>query len=278
MNLLTQFGVSEWARGLRPVNCSAESCNRWLTERQLNVSRVGVSFGQSWYCSYRCASSAMEAALQNWLTPRTRRREAPARPPFGLALVRRGLLSDAQYKVVAEVQRASGEEFGDVAVSLGYVTETEVTESRALHWACPAFAYSPGMSGSSVHIPSVLRERYSMVSMHHVISGNRLFVGFQYGVEYAALFALEQIIGCTTQPCLISRGDFARLHGELLTDRSVEERFVDGCATAAAILRQICQAGRSMDAESVGITRCGEMLWCRLSGQARKTDLLFALG
>ncbi len=277
MNLLSQLGVADWARGFKPVNCAAEPCRRWLTERQLQVSRVGVTFDQSWYCSYSCALSRIEGRLQMLLTPRSLRRVMQTRPSFSLTLVRRGQLTDQQYKDTIEYVRATDYEFGEAAVRLGFVTASDVTESRAVHWACPLFAYSPGLNYSTVHIPSPLRLRHSMVPLHHLPNSNRLFVGFQYGVEYATLFAIEQITGCTTQPCLIAPHAFAKVHSELTDCRAVEERYVEGVGSVREVTQLICQAGRAMDAESVAIARCDKMLWSRLTGRIKTTDLLFML-
>ncbi len=278
MNLFTQFGVSDWARGFKPVSCSGEPCRRWLTERQLHVRRVGVSVDNAWYCSYRCALQRVETQLRALLLPRAQRRVMPTRPSLGLTLVRRGLLSDEQYRTTVEIQRSTNEEFGELAVRLGYAAEVAVTESRALHWSCPVFSCMPGMARARVHIPPFLRRHHSMVPLHHLSNGNRLFVGFQYDVEYAALFALEQIVGCSTQPCLISPQDFARLHGESSSDSLSEQRCVEGVSSAEEMAHILCASGRAMDAESVAITRCGDVLWCRLAGGTKKTDMLFMLG
>lgn len=286
MNLLTQLGVSDWARGFKPVTCSAEPCRRWLTERQLHVRRVGVTVGEAWYCSYACALQRVEMLLQDLLLPRAQRRAMPTRPSLGMTLVRRGLLSDEQYKTAVQMQQSgneesgerSGEEFGELVVRLGYMTEEKVTESRALHWSCPVFSCVPGLAGPRVHVPPFLRRLHSMVPLHLSPSGNRLFVGFQYGVEYAPLFALEQVVGCSTQPCLISPQDFARLNGESAGDASVEQRCVKGLKSAEEMAQALCGSARAMHAERLTMTRCGDVLWCRMAVGVKMADLLFQLG
>ncbi len=275
MRLLEQFGASEWVRGFRPVNCGNETCSRWLTERQLSVRRVGVSMGATWWCSFRCVRTSLESQLSRLFSPRHHRTQAAARTSFGLTLLRQGLLTDSQYRTTLDVQRSAGEEIGELVVRLGFMSEQAVTECRALHWACPIFPSAPSACGEMIRIPFRLRRDYSMVPLYHLASGNKLFVGFQYSVEYAPLFAIEQISGCKTQPCFISPSEF--LAADCLAEQVIanaEQSFED-LNTVAEMTQIICEIGRATDAERIAIARCGDRLWCRLNQGAKTTDILF---
>ncbi|QMV17512.1 hypothetical protein GOB94_01405 [Granulicella sp. 5B5] len=275
MKLLAQIGATDWARGFKPRSCAGASCGRWLTERQLRVSHVGVTMEGVWYCSYRCILLDVEKALGKLVSPARRLDRGDTRTSIGMLLLRRNLLSEAQYKAAAVVHRETGQEMGDVLVELGFLGEGTIAEARAAQWACPVMSWEPMLYNASVRLPDHLIQRYAMAPVHLLSSSNRLFLGFKHGVEYIPLFAVEQITGYKVQPCILSSSDFSASLESRSIDLSYEERTFGDIENVRDMAGLLCEAGIEVDAAMIALVRCGSYIWGRLSGGSTMLDLLF---
>jgi hypothetical protein len=276
MNLLEKMGTSAWAQGFKPVSCSDVSCGRWLTHRQLSVSCVGVTMADNWYCSYRCFRAAAQEYITKLMSTRAVFPGPSAHPPLGLDLLRRGLITESEYKEARQIQRRSREDFGDIVLRLGLLTEREVTRARAEHWGCPLFSADNEVARSAFRIPLPLMKRYSMAPLHYASTGNRLFVGFVHQVNYEALYALEQVMGSATQPCLIAASEFEVTLSVASSLVPLQEWDSTGCKTVSEIAGALCSYGASTGADHISIIRCGSMVWSRLRKGAKIADLLFS--
>ena len=274
MNLLERISATGWAQGFRPVNCGSPSCSRWLTHRQLSVRSVGVTMAENWYCSYRCLRATAQRHMARLLAIEASPRQQLAHTPLGLALVRHGLLSDSQYITVSQKQRQSGEDVGDLIARLGLLTEKQITHARATQWNCPVFTGSASIERSAFRIPTLLMERYAMAPLHYSATGDKLFVGFVYEVEYEALYAVEQIMGCSTQPCFITPDEFKRIISKS-TVSLWEERNDTISRDSSTMTDALCAYGASIDAEQIAFARCGSIVWSRLRAGTKAADLLF---
>lgn len=276
MKLLESIGATEWINGLKVVTCAHSRCNRWITQRYLDVRRVGVTFGDQWYCSYGCFQPAAEEQIVKL------RSDAPAGPisrtsrmPLGLMLVNRGLLTTDQYRYAQEAQRTSGEEMGDVLIQLGLLTERQVTAVRASQWSCPVFSQSSSLFSADAQIPPALMRLSSMAPLHFVSGNRKLLVGFVYGVEYGPLYAVEQMLDCTAQACFITSSEFQLRLMQRNEQEHPEELTFEGKNNPAEITRVLCDYGRLVNADEVILRRCRDFLWARLKSRAKSTDLLF---
>jgi hypothetical protein len=205
-----------------------------------------------------------------------------ARMPLGLSLISRGLLTKTQFKEVTNRQKAAGGEIGELLVRCGSLSEKQVTEVRATQWNCPVFAVPRHVVLTEIHIPSTLLRLYSAIPLHYVAATKLLLVGFVHGIEYALLFAVEQITGCKTQACFITPSDFeAQMHQieqDQLENSVSKEVTIETAQTAMEMASTLCKFGIDLEAEEALIERCKEFVWARLKCGPRDFDLLFKAG
>ncbi len=273
MNLFERLGAANWAKGFRPISCGNSICRRWVTSRQREVSHVGVTMAGNWYCSYRCIRPAAQVRMTKLLRDVSPHRYESTSSLLGLTLVRQGLLSDAQYKKASKIERESGEELGEIVVRFGWLTERQVTDVRATQWNCPVFPCSSFTPNTDLGLPSLLTHRYAMLPLH--FAANTLFVGFAYEVDYAALYAIESITGCSTRPCMIMPSEFKHIASQTAAIAVSQEWDENSFGTSAEMTESLCRQGASMNADQVMMVRCGGLIWCRTKAADKKFDLLF---
>jgi hypothetical protein len=80
-----------------------------------------------------------------------------------------------------------------------------------LQWGCPVASsldLSALQSFSSIPLP--ILEAFQMLPFNYIASTNTLYPAFGERVDHAALYAVEKILDCRTQPCVAGRKRIAR--------------------------------------------------------------------
>ena len=99
---------------------------------------------------------------------------------------------------------------GEWIEKLGFATEQEVTTALALQWGCPvASSFDPSTTPSLSNIPLPILDAFQMVPLNHVAATNTLYLAFGERVDHGALYAIEKILACRTQPCVAGRKSVA---------------------------------------------------------------------
>ena len=277
MNLIQAIKTSSWAGGFKTVSCSRGGCSRWLTQRHLETGKVGVYLRGSWYCSYRCFTSAAEEVFAQMLGGGNHISSSRhnSRMPLGLNMVSKGLLNDAQYREVNEESKQSGEEIGDVVVRRGFADEKQVTAIRAAQWACPVYTAPSRALATHVQIPPTLTKLYTMVPLRQTAATKTLMMGFVQGVEYSPLYAVEQITGYKAQPCFVTPTDYWNQVEAQREANNADELIFDSMQTPEEMTKVVCNYGALLNAAEISIVRCREFLWARAKGGKRTADMLF---
>jgi len=231
--------------------------------------------GEEWYCSYRCFAAAADARFAALVAERYLPCTHVPRMSLGLRLVRNGELSAEQLRTGTEVQRSAGGEIGDVLVRLGFVSEAQITAVRAAQWGCPVFAVQRVALPAMAHIPHALMRAYVMAPVHYSASANRLLVGFVQAVDYSALYGVEQLTGCKTRACFITRSEYEAQCSA--SDGEAEDLLFEGITSSTEMARILCSYGVLESADEVEIARCKEHLWSRLRCRSRAVDILFRI-
>lgn len=276
MKLIETITSSSFFGAFQRVNCTRENCGRWLTQRHFDTRKVGVNFSGEWYCSYRCVAAELERALGKMMGRAAASSKHSFRMPLGLTLVSRGYLTEEQLKTANEKQKADGQEFSDVLLSLKYIDERKLTAVRAAQWGCAVFDIPDYFESPLMSLPRALMKRYFMVPLQFAKNTKRISVGFANKIEYGALYALEQLTDCKATPFLITANDFERCLA-LDPNPSYSEQLFETRPAPAEIRHAICTAGAEMDAEEVSVVRCGDYLWARLKNGSKCSDLVFEL-
>jgi hypothetical protein len=248
--------------------CALVSCTRSQSfwQRLRDRHRPNGTFLQgAFYCQPQC----LEAALINQLS-RLRVMAPPPLPPhripLGLLMVARGKLTHVEVQAALEAQRrARYGKIGEWIEKLGFATEQEVTTALALQWGCPvATSVDPSTVQSLGNIPLPILESFQMLPLNYAVATNTLYVAFGERVDHGALYAIEKILACRTQPCVAGRKRIARqLESMRQLPRPTDVEF--GPMNDLAEMARIAASYTArLSPEEVRLSRIGRFIWLRL--------------
>ncbi|MGB9236020.1 MAG: hypothetical protein WCC04_16545 [Terriglobales bacterium] len=280
--LKTLFWPVDWIQrrhaGVRQAECALVSCpgTTPLWQRLLR-RRTGIFLHGEFYCRPQC----LEAALMGRIS-RLRALTPPVQPsnriPLGLLMVARGKLSHLEVRAALEAQRrAQYGSIGDWIEKLGFASERDITAALALQWGCPvASSFDHSIVDSPGNIPLRILEAFQMVPFNYTASTNTLYLAFGARVDHAAVYAIERILDCRTQPCVAPSKSVARQLEQLRQLKSssdVEFSTRDMGEMARITSSYIAR----LSPEDVRISRIGQFIWLCLKAHSVSTNLLFCL-
>ncbi len=193
--------------------CALVSCLRpqslW---QRLRHHPSGTFLQGVFYCQPQCLETALIGQLSR-LRVMAPSPQPPNRIPLGLLMVARGKLTYIEVRAALEAQRrARYGKIGEWIEKLGFATEQDVTTALALQWGCPvASSFDPSAIHSPGSIPLPILEAFQMLPLNYLAVTNTLYLAFGERVDHSALFAIEKILDCRTQPCVAGRKSIARL-------------------------------------------------------------------
>jgi hypothetical protein len=267
--------------------CALVSCSRPQSLWQRLRHRTNGTFLQGvFYCQPQC----LETALINQLS-RLRVMAPPPQPPnripLGLLMVARGKLTYIEVRAALEAQRrARYGKIGEWIEKLGFASEQEVTSALALQWGCPvATSFDPSTIQSPGSIPLSILEAFQMLPLNYVAPTNTLYLAFGERVDHAALYAIEKILACRTQPCVAGRKGIAcQLDSMRQMPRPSDVEF--GPMHDLAEMARIASSYTArLSPEEVRLSRIGRFIWLRFDVRAEirprtrsiTTNLVFRL-
>jgi hypothetical protein len=256
----------------------------------------GVLMQGSRYCREVCLARALADALHRVrsVAPRT---AISHRIPLGLLLLSRQQLTLEQLRAGLESQRVSGGgRIGEWLQALGYCGELEITAALARQWSCPVLRVNPRSAANHVpanhirpnnvrpnnvrqnnvpQIPPALLQSFVMIPVDYVRATSTLHMAFGEGLDYSVLYAIEQMTGCRTQPCM-APPSFVRNRLRTLSEvRAMNEVLFERVADDAELSRIIHSYAICAAANEIRLAVCRSRLWVRLLGKTRAPlDLL----
>jgi hypothetical protein len=281
MNLIRSKVVSTWMSGFNLAKSRCENCCRSLALRHLSAHKAGIKMHGGWYCSSSCFGAAVEKRLSSLLSTGVVAQYRVSRMPLGLILVGRGLLTESEFREVTDHQRTAGGEIGEILSRQGAVSERQLAAARSAQWGCPLFSVPTRGIQSKFRIPSILVRTHSVIPVHYVAATKLLLIGFVNEIEYGLLYVIEQITGCKTQPCFITRSDFERklnerdLRQEEKAQGPMKEVNFEGLQTPAQMANVLCDYAADLEADEIVIGKFKEHLWARFKCDANEIDILF---
>jgi hypothetical protein len=259
--------------------CGLLSCSGPQTLWQrLQRRRTGTFLQGVFYCQPQCLETALTAQLSQLhvLAPASL---PPNRIPLGLLMVARGKLTYIEVLAALEAQRrARYGKIGDWIEKLGFATEQDVTSALALQWGCPvASSPDPAAIETASRIPLALLEAFHMVPLNYAPSTNTLYLAFGERVDHAALYAIEKILDCHTQPC-VAPGKTIERHLDHLRQQPRPSDVEFGPMSDFAEMSRISSSYIArLSPDEVRLSRVGHFIWLRLKVRASATNLLFRL-
>jgi hypothetical protein len=250
------------------IPCTLASCTgeqtRWQRFRK-NRRRDGAFLQGAFYCQPQCLETALIGQLSR-LRIMAPSQQSPNRIPLGLLMVARGKVTYLEVRAALEAQRrAHYGKIGEWIEKLGRATEQDVTTALGLQWGCPvASSFDPSVLPSPGSIPLPILEAFQMLPINYVASANTLYIAFGERVDHAALYAIEKILDCRTQPCVAGRKSIMRqLDSMRQLARPGEVEF--GPTNDLAEMARIASSYTSwLSPEKVRLSRIGHFIWLRL--------------
>lgn len=234
--------------------------------RRLRAKPRGVLLEGLRYCREECVERALTDSLRRILSA-SPSALAPHRIPLGLLLLSRQQLTVEQLRAALAAQRTAGHgRIGEWLLTLGFVSEQQVTAVLARQWSCPVWrtnALTP-YSSRAPQIPVTLLESFVMIPVDYVETTATLHIACGEGIDYRVLYAIEQMVGCRTESCM-AVPSFVRRNLQALSERRGDREVVfDRVADAAEFSRIIRSYGVRLAASEIRLAACGPHLWVRL--------------
>jgi len=204
------------------------------------------------------------------------------RVPLGLVLLSRQQLTAEQLQRGLAVQQADGHgKIGHWLERLGFISEAQLTAALARQWSCPVLMKLPGpeRTARAPRLPASLLVWFEMVPVDFVATTATLHVAFGQEIDYGVLYAIEQMAGCRTQPCMAPASLIRECLQAILRQPQESDVVFDGIADAAESARIVRSYAARVSASEIRLAACRSGLWVRLlrSG-AQPLDLLLRCG
>jgi hypothetical protein len=199
------------------------------------------------------------------------------RIPLGLILLSRQQLTAAQLNAALEAQKAAGRgRIGEWLQDLGFVTEPQVFAALARQWACPVLRTVTAIPDRVPSLPSRLLESFRMIPVDYVEARATLYVAFSERIDYTVLYAIEQILGCHTEPCLVQPKAWRSGLLDQVRKTSLGGQVVfDRVADAFELAKIVGNYASEILAEEIRMAFCGPYVWARLEPQqGQRLDLV----
>jgi hypothetical protein len=258
-----------WSR-LAP-RCQSHGCphneHYW---RRMRARGRQVLLRGSRYCVDPCLQAVLrDALMEAWCVPV--RAAVRHRVPLGLLLVSRQQLTSGQLRTALAAQQEAGYgRIGEWLQKLGYASEEQITAALARQWSCPVLrAESLAPSRRAPCIPLALMRWLGMIPVDFVESTRILHVAFAEGLDYSVLYALEQMLDCHTEPCLLRPSILQRYFEQLPQPRGPSEVLFERLTDISEFAGIVVSYLRRVPAAEIRLSVCAPHIWVRLLRPAR---------
>jgi hypothetical protein len=238
----------------------------------------GYSLEGRWYCSPECFEQALTSTAAELLHAKPKKQAITHRAPMGLLMLSRGLVDNEQLKKALKAQKESGTgRVGEWLRHIGAVSEEQVTQILGLQWSIPVFPLNQSRRFlDCAHlVPFPLLEVAEMVPVHHVPTSQHLYMAFVDRINYSALYAVERILECHTEPCLAVQSQIIQALDELRGRRRSVEILIDNVSEPAEMAGSILAHVMRLGAMDVRVSGFDGFIWARILSPAGYTDVLF---
>jgi hypothetical protein len=189
-----------------------------------------------------------------------------------------GYVDQEQLKKALQAQRDSGSgRVGEWLRHIGAVTEEQVTQTLGLQWSIPIFPLNQTREylkcGHLVPLP--LLEVAEMVPVHYLPSSHHLYVAFVDRINYTALYSVEKMLGCRTEPCLALQSHVQQALEDLHAQPRPAETLIETLSDPLEIADATVMAVSKLNAQAVRVSGFGGFIWTRILAPSGLTNVLF---
>ncbi|HEX4036796.1 MAG TPA: hypothetical protein VHX37_01945 [Acidobacteriaceae bacterium] len=279
--------MREWLKSVVPpvdfgwnrvrARCGLRTCHNKLLMRSVPQSRAGIQVGNEWYCSADCFAGAMQTPLAALIGPRLTEMPRNPRLSVGLAMLSKGILTEAQLREATARSQWRGEDLETTLLQLGLANEKQLAAARSAQWGYPVLTQEGPGPTVRANLPLEFLRGLEAVPVYYAAAAKRLVLGFVRRVEPSVLQAIEQITGCRAEPCFLTPAEFQQQVERCVACDGYEEALLDQAATPAHMARTLGGFAVEVSARQVDYVACKSWIWVRLAGRKKTVDVLFAL-
>lgn len=193
-------------------------------------------------------------------------------------MLSKGFISSQSIQEALKAQRDSQKgRFGEWLVQLGIITEEQLTAALGMQWGCPVFhlAQSPGFDECALMVPLYVMESARMAPVHFLPTSRTLYVAFSDGIDFPTLRGIEQMLDCSTQPCVIGESEMLAALGAIRQMDRPSETLLDCPSDFRELAREVREWAESNQAEQVRAVAFPECVWVRIESPEVFGHLLF---
>jgi hypothetical protein len=256
--------------------CSAPGCRSRLPAWSgFWGGKRGLFANADWYCDIACLEHGLARAMESSRAQPSTRAPFVNRMPIGLILMARGVITHDQLKLALAERKNSSRPIGQTLMRQVDIEEDDITQAIASQSSCPVLRPS-SIHESCIHTtPLELIEKFGMLPVHFSPTRAHLYVGFKGVVDRNILYALEQMLQCHTEPCIISDSNFHLLL-EKVRSQMTNQVVIDSYCSSTEIASTVCDYAAKVRNATVRYTTVGESIWIRVAASNHNIDLIFA--
>jgi len=193
-------------------------------------------------------------------------------------MLSRGLVDNEQLKRALKAQKDSGSgRVGEWLRHIGAVSEEQVTQILGLQWSIPVFPLNQSRRFlDCAHlVPLPLLEVAEMVPVHHLPTTQHLYVAFTDRINYSALYAVEKMLECHTEPCLAVQSQVLQALKELRSRPHPAGILIDDISNPGEMVSTILAYVERLSGTDVRVSGFDGFIWVRILSLPGYTDILF---
>jgi hypothetical protein len=193
-------------------------------------------------------------------------------------MLSRGLVDNEQLKRALKAQKDSGSgRVGEWLRHMGAVSEEQVTQILGLQWSIPVFPLNQSRRFlECAHlVPLPLLEVAEMVPVHHLPASQHLYVAFTDRINYSALYAVEKMLECHTEPCLAAQSQVLQALKELRSRPHPAGILIDDISNPAEMASTVLANVERLGATDLRVSGFDGFIWARIFSLSSYTDILF---
>lgn len=239
----------------------------------------GIHLDGHWLCGSECFEQSVAKVFAHAAAP-SRWKPKTHRLPIGLVLLSRGTIRDDQLRDALDRQRLEGgRRLGSWLQQTSAVSEDDITAALAAQWACPVFPLARERSflRCATMLPMAVIQAARMLPVYMSRDRSSVYIAFVDGIDHSWLRSAEQMLGCTTVPCLVSESAFTRAMQEIVSLERPEEFIFDSVTEIREMSRITTSFAVQLQAKSVQLVGCREFAWARIYSEGTARDVLFRL-
>jgi Type II secretion system (T2SS), protein E, N-terminal domain len=231
---------------------------------------------QAWYCSPECLELALAESFRQIAAEYADSTDSSkARLPIGQVFVLKGVVSEPGLRLGLKKQAEDGGLLGECMVALGLVNEDVVTASLAAQWSCPIFPKRSIQSGCATMVPLPLEKEYDLFPVHLATGSRTLYVAHSKTIDHSVLYAIEQMLGFRTEPCILPTGQLRSLIEKREESTDSHEVFLDTPMSAYEMARTVRSYAQQTRSGSLQFKRCGKFIWVLIDRSRDAVPLIF---